>query len=83
MFTKLSDWRKRELGNRVPNALRPENLSHFQASRAGAGLNLTFGSPHSGWPGGGHRRNCGNHPWAMNVVCDSFNLVVDHIHPNC
>ena len=32
MFTKLSDWRKRELGNRVPNALRPENLSHFQAS---------------------------------------------------
>src|SRR5260370_34406877 len=31
MFTKLSDWRKRELGNRVPNTLRPENLSHFQA----------------------------------------------------
>jgi hypothetical protein len=24
MFTKLSDWRKRELGNRVPNALRPD-----------------------------------------------------------
>jgi len=51
--------------------------------RAGAGLNLTFGSPHSGSPRGGRRRSCGNHPWAMNVVCDSFNLVVDHIHTNC
>jgi hypothetical protein len=26
MFTKLSDWRKRELGNRVPNALRAGKL---------------------------------------------------------
>jgi len=47
------------------------------------GLNLTFGSAHSGSPRGGRRRSCGNHPWAMNVVCDSFNLVVDHIHTNC
>jgi hypothetical protein len=56
---------------------------HGRTGRAGAGLNLTFGSPHSDSPRGGRRRSCGNHPWAMNVVCDSFNLVVDHIHTNC
>src|SRR5262245_10663543 len=39
-------------------------------------------SLHSGGPGHRHAGGCRNHPWAMNVVYDSFNLLADHVHTN-